>query len=459
MPRSSIATVVDKAIYCKQQKRPLVLVLGLKGHGSMCTSLVERYPGVHIARWMIALTSCCPFRFENSYNAQINTDITLLLLIVGLTDADANLPSIIVVGLCMLVSCVAYPQNMRRLRCRSANVLTIFSVLGCGCLFVILTAQLLGYLANIFCQGNDHGYPWVIVWVIRKGSGSCHLPTMRRRPIYNWEREDRRHEGIVRNRELFFNGVRSGMYTKNKVDPRSLFLHGMQATMSCADMQRYGGVADGGKVLCEAHRLLGASTDCLIYSFGVGNDCKFEMDLASQFPTCTFHLFDPSLGMGDFVSGSCISPQVQFHPWGVRGHPSKQHGLPPAPPKFSLLPDTSHPSQTKRGFHTLPRIMSSLGHSGRKLHLLKMDVEGDEFNALFDVISPLVEDRLNINLLQVELHNKMPPGYYERLITDLEARDLRLYFTERNPYYPDRLMEVAMINATSLKTVDLMEGA
>lgn len=285
--------------------------------------------------------------------------------------------------------------------------------------------------------------------------------------VYDWGREDRKHAKVLSDRKEFFKLLQIGGHRKEGLvsieNPQTLILHAFQPSMSCADLQRYGGVADGGKVLCEAQRLLRSSTnpeeECVVYSFGVGYDCKFEMDLLNDFPSCTIHMFDPSVAMERFIKSHCWQSQVHFYPWGLRGEAVLVNGdvAPPKPRKSKTKPVESPMApllRNKTGFYTLPRIMSELGHTGIKLHLLKMDIEGGEFDSLLYLLAPQNKKLMfDVNLFLMELHNA-PPGYQEKLMSELEANDMRLYYAERNAYYPKSLIELAMLNSTALRLLD-----
>ena len=282
-----------------------------------------------------------------------------------------------------------------------------------------------------------------------------------RHSVYDWEREDSRHAKVLAARRQFYKELQIGKHRKggpaSAEGLQTLVLHGFQVSTSCADIQRFGGVADGGKVLCEARRLLD-SDDCLVYSFGVGYNCDFEMELLAEFPRCSIHMFDPSTAMKGFIAKHCSLPQIHFYPWGLRGDAVLPDGniAPPVPKMAGEREDVPMaPLRTNQtGFYSLPRLQAELGHVGRKIHLLKMDIEGGEFDSLLYLMAPQNKAIMfNTNLLALELH-QAPTGYQERLVSELEVNDMRLYYSERNAYFPATLAEIAFLNSTALREID-----
>eukprot|EP00117_Sycon_ciliatum_P000479 scpid49774/ scgid6525/ len=303
--------------------------------------------------------------------------------------------------------------------------------------------------------------------VVTASDESSGKPPGCKKSVYDWEREDWRHQKVLDDRKAYYREVSIGTHNKMlggvSSSLQSLILHGFQPSMSCADLQRYGGVQDGGKVLCEATRLLNTKEECIVYSFGVGFDCKFEVSLLEAFPDCTVHMFDPSVSMSKFVDSHCSVGGANFYPWGVKGEKLLPSGDVPPP---SMRPTTAAGSEQqsaptlpplsrfKSGYYSLPRIMQHLGHTGRKIQMIKMDIEGGEFDSLMYLMAPQNKHIMfNTNLISLEVH-EAPPGYQERLISELEARHMRLYYVERNPYYPSVLAEVAMVNSTALRLLD-----
>ena len=100
----------------------------------------------------------------------------------------------------------------------------------------------------------------------------------------------------------------------------------------------------------------------------------------------------------------------------------------------------------------LSDIMRRLGHEGRILDVLKMDVEGSEYDAfkyLFDK-----SELPAIHLLLLEGHMGKPNPtlimQFMDLMKKLDEAAFRLYHLERNPYGCWADFEAAFLNKTML---------
>jgi len=131
-------------------------------------------------------------------------------------------------------------------------------------------------------------------------------------------------------------------------------------TYNCKDQQHLGPPEDGGWDVCLERRF-DIQSPCLVYSFGIGNDFRFESSL-QELLKCEVHAFDPSMGVESYQ----FSSHGFFHNFGI-SNINTQIG------KWKL----------KR----LSSIMGELGHTGRTLDLVKMDIEFSEWPALYDMIS------------------------------------------------------------------------
>eukprot|EP01031_Cornospumella_fuschlensis_P025953 gene25953-31340_t len=165
-------------------------------------------------------------------------------------------------------------------------------------------------------------------------------------------------------------------------------------TNKCKKPVLWGKEHQGGWWICEdpLSRPSTPST-CLVYSYGLGADWSFD-NAAEEFG-CEVHGFDPTgplwrtgmYGRGyeniDY-SLSYPSEHKHFHNWGIGAAdqvtypantiPQDWPGLGDPPMSFS----NPEPWETR----SIQFTMASLGHSNRTLSILKIDVEGAEWDAL-----------------------------------------------------------------------------
>ncbi|CAF0815617.1 unnamed protein product [Rotaria sordida] len=147
------------------------------------------------------------------------------------------------------------------------------------------------------------------------------------------------------------------------------FQDNYEPTFSCQFEQRLGINGDGGKWICDVYRLKQLKS-CLIYSLGSNGEFSFENEIKHYLPNCDIHTFD----MKEF---NCTD-MCTFH-------------------KVNI-------GSGFDGTKTLRMIMSELNHSQRHIDILKIDVEGSEyefFDNLFNTSDHLSQ---NIRQILVEIH-------------------------------------------------------
>ena len=125
---------------------------------------------------------------------------------------------------------------------------------------------------------------------------------------------------------------------------------------------------------------------CLVYSFGINGNTEWEQKMNEEF-NCDVFAFDPT---SDLPTN--IAPGVTFHQIGLQGDGvdvSKTHS-----DSYAALDPTK--------LLTLGEIRKRLGHTERKIDILRLDCEGCEWGALKELAcsgeSQLVEQ------LMVEMH-------------------------------------------------------
>ena len=102
----------------------------------------------------------------------------------------------------------------------------------------------------------------------------------------------------------------------SSIDPPKHINHmqeNWEPNFSCTYERRLGSPGDGGKWVCDPHKLR-TKKDCLIYSFGSENKFDFEEAVLQQIGrNCEVHTFDHTVGPNPSNKPS----GVNFHPWGL----------------------------------------------------------------------------------------------------------------------------------------------
>ncbi len=145
-----------------------------------------------------------------------------------------------------------------------------------------------------------------------------------------------------------------------------------------AGLERFG--SESPWVVCT--RLL--NRDSIVYSAGVGKDISFEKELVKRFGL-TIELFDPSpTGVATMERDGSIDG-IRFHALGIAGRSGVRGFRPPVNPAEGSFSLGTEKSPTKFACTTVRKWMRQCGHE--RLDLIKMDIEGFEYEVLDDVLS------------------------------------------------------------------------
>jgi len=196
------------------------------------------------------------------------------------------------------------------------------------------------------------------------------------------------------------------------VDPHTFFQRNWEPSYSCTTLARFGCPGDGGKWICDPHRLL--LDGCTVYSIGSNDDFSFEEAIHHFNPQCEIHTFDPTL-----TSAPVHKPAyVHFHPWGLGSLDSADNsGL------------------------TLSTIMRRLGHNN--ITVLKVDCEGCEFDS-FKTHSFTVQ-RGAIQQILVEVHWIGDPLRTHAFFKFLTSRGYGIFNKEANLISNGNTIEYALV--------------
>ena len=148
----------------------------------------------------------------------------------------------------------------------------------------------------------------------------------------------------------------------------------------------------------------GLSAESVVYSFGVGRDLSFDLSLVRRFG-CSVHCFDPTPTSAQWVKAQTLPPHIVFHELGLAHcdgvlafHPPRKRTSAHFTP-VKRYRDDAEAGTVQAPVQRLATILRSLGHD--RLDLLKVDIEGGEYEALRDMLASGVP----VRQLLVEFHH------------------------------------------------------
>jgi FkbM family methyltransferase len=134
---------------------------------------------------------------------------------------------------------------------------------------------------------------------------------------------------------------------------------------------------------------------------GVGEDASFDLELINRFG-CEVYAFDPTPRSIEYVHKQLAGfPAYHFTPIGLWKINAKVRMFAPLQNdhvSHSITNFQSTSTYIEVECRNLRTIMKSLGHA--KLHLLKLDIEGAEF----EVIKNILFESIQVDVLCVEYH-------------------------------------------------------
>jgi hypothetical protein len=197
--------------------------------------------------------------------------------------------------------------------------------------------------------------------------------------------------------------------------------------------ERDAAIGDGPKFVCGVDFL--DPKDCLVYSIGSHNQISFEKAV-KQFVGCELHTFDPTLEKA-FVG----SNYATFHPWAL-GIDGQDFTFPGIDGNITTVKSKS-----------LATIISELGHTGRKIDILKIDCEGCEWEVMPVAFDAIRNGTLDVDQVQIELHHT---SVIDPLFAAADRANFRIFHKERNQWGCDGYycLEYAFVSASFLRRVN-----
>jgi FkbM family methyltransferase len=146
------------------------------------------------------------------------------------------------------------------------------------------------------------------------------------------------------------------------------------------------------------------SAQSVIYSFGVGQDVSFDLALIQRLGA-HIHAFDPTPRSIRWLRTQTLPRSFVFHDYGVADYDGLASFSPPQNPchvSYSMIAHQRAEALAEGRVYRLGTIMQMLGHT--KIDLLKMDIEGAEY----DVLRDLVSGSICVDQILVEFHHRWP---------------------------------------------------
>ena len=214
-------------------------------------------------------------------------------------------------------------------------------------------------------------------------------------------------------------------------------LRRLVAVSSCPGLQRLG--SEYGGYVIPTHL---PDSSWVAYCGGVGDDASFEVELARRYG-CHVVALDPTPAALRYADRTLRSSGVSFLPYGLWSDDGEQRFYEPRRPEhasYSIddLQDTGR--FIVADCRSLESLMNELGHEG--VNLLKLDIEGAEYR----VLEPLVENRLRVDVLCVELHPIPSFDAMHLCLRQLESVGYTVVHLERTA--------VTLVDARHLRTTD-----
>lgn len=202
---------------------------------------------------------------------------------------------------------------------------------------------------------------------------------------------------------------------------RRLACHGVAARLSVPTVSD--GARSGVWVVCPD----GITPDGVVYSFGVGDNIAWDLAMIRRFGV-EVHAFDPTPASVRWVRGQALPPRFHFHEYGLAAHDGAlRFSAPRKAREVNFRPardDSAGAGSVTAPVRRLASIWEQLGR--RPIDVLKMDIEGGEYEVIEDLLSSAVP----VRQLLVEFHHHFPSVGLEmtlRAVRALESAGFRIF--------------------------------
>lgn len=194
---------------------------------------------------------------------------------------------------------------------------------------------------------------------------------------------------------------------------------------------RYLGTNYGG--FAVAIDFLSNKKNLICYSLGIGEDISFDLAMINNFSSNVF-AFDPTPKSIQWLSKQKLPNEFKVYNYGISSFDGKSEFYLPTNPDYVSGSVMNHKSVNEKEYieiqcRRLKTIMEKLGHN--KIDVLKMDIEGSEF----DVIKDVIQSRVDFDQLCVEVHHRFFTDGINKLksmIAELNTNGYELFYVSDN---------------------------
>jgi len=171
----------------------------------------------------------------------------------------------------------------------------------------------------------------------------------------------------------------------------------------------------------------GITSSSIVYSLGVGRNISFDVAMIEKYQAQVY-AFDPTPSSVEWVKSRTVPERFHFFDYGIASFDGT--AMLYDNPKYSSQSILHRPKGKETGlevqFRTLKTVMETLGH--KKINVLKMDIEGAEYEVLDDVLS----SDIKVDQLLVEFHHNkfrdIKMSDTKRIIEELRKNNFRIFY-------------------------------
>lgn len=146
------------------------------------------------------------------------------------------------------------------------------------------------------------------------------------------------------------------------------------------------------------------SKDSIVYSFGIGEDISFDLDVI-QNHQCEVFGFDPTPKSISWIGSQNLPPSFHFRDYGIGISTGEQKFHLPKNPNYVSGSALSHSNVNEDDIISVPMkcmedITKELGH--KYIDVFKMDIEGSEY----EVLDSILRSNIQVGQFLIEFHDR-----------------------------------------------------